>query len=113
MATRDTGLKAETAAADYLKAKGYEIKQRNWRTRWCEIDIVAEKDGAVYFVEVKYRKTTTWGGGLDYILPAKLRQMRFAAEMWVSQHDWQHDYSLAAIEVAGSEFEVTQFIKSI
>ena len=41
------GREAEKVAANYLKKLGYKILAFNWRTRWCEIDIVAQKARAV------------------------------------------------------------------
>jgi len=82
MTTVETGHLAETAAALFLERKGCRIIARNWRTPRCEIDIIAERSGMLYFCEVKYRVRATQGSGLDYITPAKLRQMRFAAESW-------------------------------
>jgi ribonuclease HII len=108
-----TGYKAETTAANYLEHNGYKIIARNWRTRFCEIDIVAQKDKTIYFVEVKYRVTSDQGTGFEYITHAKLRQMQFAAEMWVSERQWDRDYRLAAIEVSGTDFAVTGFIDSL
>jgi Holliday junction resolvase-like predicted endonuclease len=98
------GHSAEVRAAEYLKSHGYKVKELNWKTKYCEIDIVAEKDKAIYFVEVKSRKNSKQGFGLDYITPSKLRQMRFAAEMWVSNNSWPGEYQLAAIGIDGEEF---------
>lgn len=108
-----TGRQAEDAAAEYLQSKKFEVLSQNWRTRWCEIDIVAKKKKIIYFVEVKYRKTADFGGGLDYITHGKLKQMKFAAEFWISNNDWSGDYRLSAIEVDGLDFEITKFIESI
>ncbi len=113
MTTTDTGHQAEAAVADYLRQRGYKMLEQNWRTRWCEIDIVAQKDRRVYFVEVKYRRNANQGSGLDYITSQKLRQMRFAAEAWVADHEWQGDYQLAAAEVAGATFEIENFIDEL
>lgn len=111
MSTTDTGRRAEQAVADYLKKQGYKVLQQNWRTRWCEIDIVAQKGGAVYFVEVKFRKTDLQGDGLDYITPKKLQQMAFAAELWVSNNNWPGEYNLAAASVSGTGFKVANFVE--
>lgn len=111
MSTTETGRKAEAAVADYLSAQGYKILEQNWRTRWCEIDIVAQRDKTTHFVEVKYRKTNSHGDGLAYITPKKLRQMAFAAEFWVAQHHWQGEYTLAAASVCGENFAVTDVIE--
>jgi ribonuclease HII len=109
----NSGKQAEKVAAEYLEKQGYKILAKNWRTRMCEIDIVASKDKCVYFVEVKYRKSLDWGSGLDYITSAKQKQMNFAAEMWLSQNKWSGECSLAALEVAGEDYQVTSFLTEI
>lgn len=113
MSTTSTGRAAEDAAAEYLKQYGYKILDQNWRTRWCEIDVVAKKDNIVSFVEVKYRKSDAFGGGLEYITPAKQKQMAFAAQFWVSSNNWDGDYNLAAVEVTGPEYEITELIENV
>jgi uncharacterized protein (TIGR00252 family) len=94
-----SGHNAETRACKYLEQQGFAISSRNWKTRYCEIDIVARKGSAVYFVEVKYRRNTKHGSALEYITPKKLRRMQFAAEVWVQTHNWTGDYQLAAVAV--------------
>ena len=84
MTTRQIGDKGEQAAADWLAADGHEIVARNWRTRYCEIDIVSVKGEVLYFTEVKYRKNDDFGDGLAAITTKKQRQMRFAAELFLA-----------------------------
>lgn len=107
------GHDAEAAAVEYLKQNNYEILDQNWRTRYCEIDIVVKKAKTIYFVEVKYRVSNAQGMGFDYITPKKLKQMRFAAEMWVQEHNWAGDYELAAIEASGLDYKVTNFLAGL
>jgi uncharacterized protein (TIGR00252 family) len=107
------GREAEAATAEFLKKKSYKIVAQNWRTRWCEIDVVAQKGKAVYFCEVKYRTSSREGGGLDYITPKKLRQMRFAAEFWVADNSWPGGYQLLAVEVSGPQFDISAFVDDI
>jgi ribonuclease HII len=107
------GRAAEQAAAEYLERSGFEIVDQNWRTRSCEIDIVAIKNNTAYCVEVKYRQSNQQGSGLEYITAAKQKQMHFAAEMWAAHHNWRGDITLSAIEVSGPAYEVTEFIVSI
>lgn len=113
MTTTQTGRQAEQAAAEHLTRLGYEVLMHNWRTRFCEIDLVAVKDGCVHFVEVKYRSHDDQGSGLDYITPSKLRQMRFAAEQWLHENDWLGDANLAAIEICAPDFAMGDFIETI
>ena len=84
MTTRQIGDKGEQAAADWLTERGHEIVARNWRTRYCEIDIVSVKGEVLYFTEVKYRKNDDFGDGLAAITAKKQRQMRFAAELFLA-----------------------------
>ena len=72
---KSKGDKAEELVAEFLRGQKHKIVDRNWRTRWCEIDIVSTKDECVYFTEVKYRSSSQWGSGLDYITPKKLKQI--------------------------------------
>ena len=102
--TRQIGDKGEQAAADRLGAEGHEIIARNWRTRYCEIDIVSMKDDVLWFTEVKYRKNDDFGGGLAAITAKKQRQMRFAAELFMAKHPQYEgcDMRLLAVAVEGS-----------
>jgi ribonuclease HII len=102
----EAGHKGEDAAAKYLKGLGHKILARNWKTKWCEIDIVSEKDDVLYFTEVKYRRM---GGGLDAITPKKQEQMRFAAELYLKKSQ-NKSAQLAAIAVSGDNYRVTDFL---
>jgi uncharacterized protein (TIGR00252 family) len=108
-----TGREAEAAAAAFLERSGCRVIEQNWRTRYCEIDIVAKRRKALYFCEVKYRSHARQGQGLEYITPKKLQQMRFAAESWIHLHGWKHEYQLCAIEVSGPDFRITAVVKDL
>lgn len=99
MSTTAKGREAEEKVADYLRGEGHIIIAMNWRQRRCEIDIVSQKRKCVYFTEVKYRSSSSWGSGFDYITPKKLSQMHFAAEMWASENNWDGEMVLNASEV--------------
>ena len=107
------GQAAEAAAVEYLGQQGFKILEQNYRTRYCEIDIVAGKGKVIYFVEVKYRMSNAQGTGLDYITPKKLNQMKFAAKMWAQEHDRKGDYELSAIEVSGLDYKITNFLPEL
>lgn len=80
--SKQLGDKAEDVAAEYLQKMGHKVVERNWKTKFCEIDIVSQHDDTIYFTEVKYRKTPGQGGGIAAITTKKLRQMRFAAQLY-------------------------------
>jgi Holliday junction resolvase-like predicted endonuclease len=71
----------------------------NWKTRFCEIDIVAQKHKKICFIEVKQRKNNLQGYGHDYVTTQKLAKMRLAAEMWIHEHHWQGPYELSVISI--------------
>ncbi len=110
----ELGRWAEEKAVQYLRQNNFKIIQQNWRTRWCEIDIIAQKGTSVYFVEVKYRSTALQGTGFDYITTKKLQQMQFSANLWLSQYGRDdYDYRLGAIEVTGPDFIVSEWLDDL
>jgi len=104
--SKDIGNTAESKAEKYLFSSGYKILNRNWRNRWCEIDIVASKYNCIFFVEVKYRSNEQYGTGVDSITHKKLRQMEYAAEHWISSNSWDGDYRLLVISVSPKGIEL-------
>ncbi len=106
MHTTAIGTKGENVAAQELVRLGYGVLEQNWKTKWAEIDIVACKDGIVFFVEVKFRATMSQGDGFDYITDKKLQHMIRAAELWVVKNDWSGEYQLLAAAVGGSDKSV-------
>lgn len=101
VSTIDVGNAAESAASDELVRQGFRILERNWKTKWCEVDIIAQKAGAVWFIEVKYRRTEKFGNGLEYIGPQKMMHLERAAALWTSRNDYQGEYTLGAVPVTG------------
>ena len=83
--TRQIGDRAEELVAEYLRKNGHEVIERNWRTKYCEIDIVSRKNDTLYFTEVKYRKNDQHGGGIAAVTPKKHQQMAFAAEFFAAK----------------------------
>lgn len=74
--TDPIGIKGEEEAAKMLEAKGYKILEHNWRLGHWEIDLIAENDKEIVFVEVKAR--TTMFGNIrpeEYVDEAKKRRM--------------------------------------
>lgn len=104
------GSQAEDVAATFLEREGFRIIARNWRTKACEIDIIACKDGLVRLVEVKFRKQHRQGGGLAAITPDKLHRMNRAARLWMQRNPGT-DALLAVVTVSGSDYTVTQYVE--
>ncbi|CAN5388990.1 hypothetical protein BH10PAT3_BH10PAT3_7120 [soil metagenome] len=106
MQTTKIGNHGEQLAAEALACEGYEIVERNWKTKWAEVDIVARRNGIIYFIEVKYRATNRQGDGFDYITKQKLRHMYRAAELWVAMNGWTGEYELYGASLTGDDNDV-------
>ena len=81
----DIGKWGETLAADYMLERGFEILARNWRHQRKEVDIIAQKDGVLYFMEVKTRHGEQWIAE-KAVTPKKRTFMWRAMMAWKLQH---------------------------
>lgn len=84
---RKLGLEGENIAARYLQSKGYRILERNYYTRYGELDIICEKEKKLVFVEVKTRRSTIFGFPEEAITRAKMNHMRKAAVIYLNGLD--------------------------
>src|SRR5690606_34431820 len=80
-----TGKNSEALARQYLTAHGYRIHAVNWRGRRGELDVVAEKDGWLVFVEVRSKRTRRFGPAREAVDVHKRRQLRRVAEEYVAR----------------------------
>jgi putative endonuclease len=69
-----------------LTAQGFSVHARNWLGGGGELDVVAERDGCIRFVEVKARGPGD-PVGLESVGPAKRRKLTRAAEAWLARWD--------------------------
>lgn len=83
---RALGQWGEQRAADYLKAQGYRIVERNYRCRIGEIDLIAYKEGVLSFVEVKTRRSLNYGLPCEAIGIRKQRRMARIVEFFSAAH---------------------------
>ena len=79
------GNKGEDIATDYLKKSGYKILLRNWKWGKHEIDIIAEKDDMIVFVEVKTRTDTPLEHPRSAITVEKQKSMIYAADGYIQK----------------------------
>lgn len=76
---------AERAAEQFLTVNGLELVERNFRTRFGEIDLIMRQGATLVFVEVRFRKNENFGGALASIGSAKQQRLIAAAEQYLSQ----------------------------
>ncbi len=110
--SKQVGDAAGTKVASHLKRQGHAILERNWQTKFCEIDIVSQFGDTIYFTEVKHRKNDKQGGGLAAITTKKQQQMAFAAELYAVKHGLaKNNLLLAAASTSGVPPRIDEYLE--
>jgi putative endonuclease len=102
MKRRDTGILGEKLAKDYLKKRGYRIRETNYRCPEGEVDIIARQKDCLVFIEVKTRRSLEFGSPEESITAKKRERLRAVAAHYQQAHDklpqlWRID--VVAIEL--------------
>lgn len=80
------GKAGEKLASTYLQELGYKILDCNYRQPFGEVDIIAEDDGTLVFVEVKTRVGTSFGPPFESVTARKQRQLSKVALAYIGRH---------------------------
>lgn len=91
------GQAAETRALVFLLAQGYQLVARNWHCAHGEIDLIMCSGSTLIFVEVKYRRHTTFGGVAYSITPSKLTKLQRSVEQYLLTHPHRGQCRLDAV----------------
>ena len=86
MLKQDVGLFGEELAVQFLKENGCKILDRNYRTRWGEIDVVARYENIIIFVEVKTRSTVDFARPWEAVGYRKRKHLKTAARIYIQEH---------------------------
>ncbi len=81
------GDSGENTACNFLRNKGYKILQRNYRKKCGEIDIIAEENDELVFIEVKTRSSSDYGSPLAAVTPRKQQQIIKTAQTYLTETD--------------------------
>lgn len=84
--SRLRGRWGEEQAAGYLRRKGFQVTDVNWKCRFGEIDLIVEDGVYLCFVEVKLRKTAAYGSAAAFVDWRKQQRLRTAAELYLAGH---------------------------
>ncbi len=104
------GDKSETLATQFLEQEGFVILERNYFARKLgEIDIIAEQDEVLHFIEVKSGKSDTFDPVYN-VTPAKLRKVINSAHYYLKIKGLDIPFSIDALIVRGDEVE---FIENV
>ena len=81
---RGAGQRWEALAAKHLRREGYKLRERNFRARAGEIDLIAEEKGVLCFIEVKGRRGAGFGAPAEAVTLEKQRRIARAAEEYLA-----------------------------
>lgn len=98
----ELGIWGENTAARYLEHKGYSIRERNWKFGRKEVDIIAQGNKLIVFVEVKTRSTNSFGAPEESVDKKKQQYLITAADQYLQQLDFDAD----------ARFDIISLIKS-
>ena len=98
----ELGATGEALAVKHLKRLGYKIIEQNFRVRYGEIDIIADQDGTLVFIEVKTRTGKRYGVPFESITSNKQNHLSKAALEYMSRNNC-HDRP-ARFDVIGVQF---------
>ncbi len=107
MNTKAKGNLAEDKAVEFLKSKNYQIIERNFYSRFGEIDIIAKKDNILHFIEVKSGENFE---PIYNITPTKLKRIIKTLNLYLKKHKINNPYQIDAIIIKNNEIE---YIKNI
>jgi putative endonuclease len=96
---RLAGAWGEELALRYLARRGYTLLERNYRTRYGELDLVLRDGATLVFVEVKLRRGTGFGDPLEAVTPRKQAVIRTLAEHYLSHR--KCDFEALRFDVVG------------
>jgi putative endonuclease len=103
---RGLGRRGEALAVAELARRGYTMRQRNWRCSEGEIDVVAEHDGWLVFVEVRTRRGRELGTPEVSVTAAKRARLIRVAQSYLAEYepeeiDWRIDVVAVELEKSG------------
>ena len=107
MNSREIGNLAEDKVTQFLEQNQYKIVDRNFYSRFGEIDIIAFKDNVFHFVEVKSGDTFE---PIYNITPAKLKKIIKTMNLYIKKHKINSAYQIDAVIVKNSNIEIFENI---
>lgn len=88
MKNSDIGKIGENMATQFLEGKGYTIRERNFRCKAGEVDIIATKDSLISFVEVKTRQNFNYGRPCEAVTYNKQQRIIQCAQYYLKALEW-------------------------
>ncbi|GAB6137673.1 YraN family protein [Halanaerobaculum tunisiense] len=103
MDNRQKGTRGEKLAKDFLQQQGYQIKEQNFWSRYGEIDLIAQEDNYLVFVEVKWTTENPEVRPEEQISYQKQRHLTKVANYYLMLHNIESNcrFDVVAISQLG------------
>jgi len=102
----------ETVAMEYLERQGLSFVGRNISGRFGELDLIMKDQAQLVFVEVKYRKSSAYGGPLAAVTASKQQKLRLTATAYLQQHAPKAYARFDVIAITGTEPYQVEWLKN-
>jgi putative endonuclease len=99
MTNKEKGYHYEGKAIKLLESEGYEVLEKNYTVKGGEIDIIAQKNDCIVFFEIKYRRTSNYGSGIEAVNREKMRRIYRTAKKYLYNkkcYDFSYRFDLIA-----------------
>lgn len=109
------GRRGESLVATELQKRGFTIITRNWNCAQGEVDLVALRNDEWYFVEVRTRRSNTYGSPEASLIPRKVARMERVARQYLGEHHvkedvaWHLSFAAVALSRAGQLQRITLY----
>lgn len=109
----ETGQSGELAALHYIENLGYKILAKNWRYKHLEVDIIAMDGSVLLFIEVKTRRSSSFGLPHEAVNYQKQQQLDRAANLYISyiKHKGEIRFDIVSILIDSSNNYQIEHIK--
>ncbi len=111
----ETGKQGEEMATAWLLGQGFTILHRNWKYSYFELDVIAEREGVLHFIEVKTRTTDMYGHPEEGVTAKKLERLMNAGEEFLNMYPvWERiQYDILSIRLFTNKAPEYFFIEDI
>jgi putative endonuclease len=106
------GSHAEERALQHLLARGLRLRERNFRSRAGEIDLIMQQGDTLVFVEVRYRRSRDFGSAVETVTPSKQRRLLATAAYYLQRHRLDLACRFDVVGICGAQQEEIVWIQN-
>ena len=97
------GKAAENIACSYLKQNGLKLIDKNFYSRYGEVDLIMQDQDTLVFIEVRYRKNLDYGGALESVTPAKQKKIQTTALYYMQKKGSEYNSRFDVVALTGND----------